>query len=166
MQDTKPRKPDIATAIIIVLMIIAVCLGFYRYRMFTSLPEETVVIETVPPVEVGKCSPVTEVVSVSPAITFTLLGEFKITAYCPCVKCCGQWSDGITYTGSVSTENSTIAVDPDVIPLGSCVEINGVSYYAEDIGGSIKGNRIDIFFQSHEDALEYGIQYHNVYLIN
>lgn len=134
--------------------------------MFTSIPEEMTVIEIAPPVEVKRSSPVEEVVYVSPAITLTPLGEFMITAYCPCPKCCGEWADGITYTGSVATENSTIAVDPEVIPLGSYVEINGVSYYAEDIGHAIKGNRIDIFFQSHEDASEYGIQYHDVYLIN
>ena len=93
------------------------------------------------------------------------LGEFRITAYCPCSKCCGKWADGLTYTGTVATEGRTIAVDPDVIPLGSIVEINGVEYVAEDIGGVIKGDRADIFFDSHQDALEWGVQYHDVYLV-
>lgn len=94
------------------------------------------------------------------------LGEFKITAYCSCEKCCGDWSDGLTYTETVATEKRTIAVDPDVIPLGSIVEINGLNYIAEDIGGAIKDNHIDIFFSSHDDALEWGVQYHEIYLIN
>lgn len=93
------------------------------------------------------------------------LGEFKVTAYCPCSACCGDWADGLTYTETVATESRTIAVDPEVIPLGSTVEINGSEYIAEDIGGAIKDNRIDVFFNSHQDALEWGVQYHDIFLI-
>lgn len=93
------------------------------------------------------------------------LGEFEITAYCPCETCCGAWADGIAYTGGLATEGQTIAVDPDVIPLGSVVEINGWQYVAEDIGGAIDGKEIDLFFCSHEDALEWGRQNHEVYLV-
>ena len=90
------------------------------------------------------------------------LGTFKLTAYCSCPQCCGEWSDGITYTGTVATAGRTVAVDPRVIPLGSTVNINGQAYIAEDIGGAIKGNRIDVFFSSHTDALEFGVQYSTV----
>lgn len=92
------------------------------------------------------------------------LGEYRVTAYCACEICCPGTSDGLTYTETVATEGRTIAVDPEVIPLGSIVEVNGNKYIAEDIGGAIKGNRLDIFFNSHEDALEWGVQYHDVYL--
>jgi 3D (Asp-Asp-Asp) domain-containing protein len=94
------------------------------------------------------------------------LGEFKITAYCPCPVCCQDWSDGLTYTETIATENRTIAVDPEVIPLGSTVEINGAEYIAEDIGGAIKDNRIDVFFSDHDDALEFGVQYHEIFVKN
>ena len=94
-----------------------------------------------------------------------LLGEFKITAYCPCPLCCGEWADGLTYTETIATEGRTIAVDPEVIPLGSKVEIKGEEYIAEDIGGAIKGNRIDLFFENHEDALKWGVQSLNIFLI-
>ena len=97
---------------------------------------------------------------------FTWLGKFKITAYCPCSKCCGQWADGVTSTGVTATEGRTIAVDPKVIPYGSKVMIAGNEYIAEDCGGAIKENRIDIYFESHDDALEYGVQTHDVYIIN
>ena len=93
------------------------------------------------------------------------LGEYVVTAYCPCPACCGEWADGLTYTETVATEGRTIAVDPDVIPLGSKVDINGYEYIAEDIGGAIKGNRIDMFFEKHEDALNFGKQYHEIFLI-
>ena len=93
------------------------------------------------------------------------LGVFKITAYCPCSKCCGKWADGITSTGVTATEGRTIAVDPSVIPYGSIIEINGNRYVAEDCGGAIKNNRIDLYFDSHEDALEWGVQNIEVYLV-
>lgn len=93
------------------------------------------------------------------------LGTFECTAYCACEKCCGAWADGITYTGGLATENRTIAVDPKVIPLGSVVEIAGQQYVAEDIGGAIKGNHIDIYMDSHAEALKWGVQHHEVYPI-
>ena len=91
------------------------------------------------------------------------LGEFKVTAYCSCETCCGEWADGITFTGGMATENRTIAVDPEIIPLGAVVEINGQEYVAEDIGGAIKGNRIDVYFDDHQTALEWGVQHYEVY---
>lgn len=93
------------------------------------------------------------------------MGEYTVTAYCPCPLCCGEWADGLTYTETVATEGRTIAVDPEVIPLGSIIEINGEEYIAEDIGGAIKENRIDIFFSNHEDALKWGVQNHKIFLI-
>lgn len=92
------------------------------------------------------------------------LGEYEITAYCACEKCCGK-SDGITATGTVATARRTIAVDPNTIPYGTEVIIDGHTYVAEDCGGAIKGNHIDIYFDNHEDALEFGKQYKNVYVI-
>jgi 3D (Asp-Asp-Asp) domain-containing protein len=80
------------------------------------------------------------------------------TAYCSCVKCCGK-SDGITASGKKAKANHTIAVDKNVIPLGTKVLINGKQYVAEDTGSAIIGNRIDIFYGSnHEQALEWGRQ--------
>lgn len=92
----------------------------------------------------------------------TDLGEFKLTAYCTCGKCCGEWADGTTYTGTQATAGRTVAVDPKVIPLGSTVIINGDEYIAEDIGGAIKGNRIDVLLDTHQEALQFGVQYADV----
>lgn len=92
------------------------------------------------------------------------LGKFKISAYCSCSKCCGK-SDGITATGVKATAGRTIAVDPKVIPLGSQVIIDGKIYIAEDIGGGIKDNRIDMFFPSHQAALNWGVKYKDVSII-
>lgn len=96
------------------------------------------------------------------------LGEFKMTAYCSCEKCCGIWAynrpNGIVYgaIGEELKEGYSIAVDPSVIPYRSEVIINGKTYKAQDCGGAIKGNRIDVYFENHDDALEFGVQYADV----
>ena len=97
-------------------------------------------------------------------VTNPNLGRFMLTAYCPCSTCCGK-SDGITATGTIATQGRTIAVDPRVIPYGTEVIINGHTYIAEDCGGSIKGNRIDVYFDSHSEALQFGVQYADVYIV-
>lgn len=84
------------------------------------------------------------------------LGTFTVTHYCPCYACCGK-TDGITFTGTQATEGRTIAVDPDVIPLGSTVVIDGQEYVAEDVGGAIRGMRIDKYMESHDEALDAGV---------
>ena len=91
------------------------------------------------------------------------LGRFKLTAYCACSKCCGK-SDGITASGTKAKQGRTIAVDPKLIPYGTKVVINGRTYVAEDCGGSIKQNRIDVFFNSHKDALNFGVQHAEVFI--
>ena len=91
------------------------------------------------------------------------LGTFTITAYCPCVKCCNK-DDGITATGVKATAGRTIAVDPDVIPYGTELFIDGFTYRAEDTGGSIKGNKLDIFFANHLEALEWGVREYEVFI--
>ena len=96
------------------------------------------------------------------------LGIYTITAYCPCERCCGKDpSDplyGITATGTTATEGRTIAVDPEVIPYGTVVHIDGQAYTAEDCGGGIRGRQIDMFFDSHEDALQWGVQEREVWI--
>ena len=95
----------------------------------------------------------------------TSLGSFQATAYCSCTKCCGPNSKGITATGTKVRANRTIAVDPNVIPLGSRVIINGQEYVAEDVGGAIKGKIVDIYFNSHSEALKFGRQKVDVKII-
>lgn len=95
------------------------------------------------------------------------LGVWKITAYCACQKCCGKSPDdpryGITATGTVAMEGRTIAADPRVLPYGTVVYIDGHAYTVEDCGGAIKNERIDIYFDSHEAALQWGVQYWEVF---
>lgn len=82
---------------------------------------------------------------------------YTITAYCACKKCCGK-TDGITASGVKAVEGITVAADTKKLPFGTQVEIDGHIYTVQDRGGAIKGNRIDIYFESHEKALQYGKQ--------
>ena len=89
-----------------------------------------------------------------------------VTAYCPCPICCGK-SDGITSSGTRAKEKQTIAVDPNVIPIGSQVHLEGLgTFIAEDTGGAIKGNRIDVYMEDHNQALQFGIQETKAHLYN
>lgn len=96
--------------------------------------------------------------------TLVSIGTFKTTAYCPCYGCSEGWGRH-TSTGALASASHTIAVDPRVIPYGSQVLINGVIYTAEDKGGGVKGNHIDIFFNTHGETQSYGVQYADVYLV-
>lgn len=90
----------------------------------------------------------------------TRLDDVLVTHYDCCLECCGK-TDGITASGLRATPGVTVAVDPDVIPLGADVLVDygdgEIHYYrADDVGGSIKGNRIDLCVESHEKADELG----------
>ncbi len=90
--------------------------------------------------------------------------SYVITAYCPCVKCCGK-TDGITASDVTAVEGVTVATDKS-IPFGTKVYIDGVGErIVQDRGGAIKGNRIDLYFDSHEKALEFGRQTKEVIII-
>lgn len=91
------------------------------------------------------------------------LGTYKITAYCPCAHCCGK-ETGITASGTKATAGRTIAADTSVLPFGTKVVINGHTYTVEDRGGAIKSNKIDIYFNSHQEALNFGVQYLEVFI--
>ena len=92
------------------------------------------------------------------------LGNYKLTYYCSCELCCDK-ETGITATGTPVIEGQTIAVDTSVIPYGTKVIINGHVFTAEDCGGAIKGNRIDIYVNDHNRALELGVDHADVYLV-
>lgn len=71
------------------------------------------------------------------------LGQFTITYYWPGEDRYGK----LTSTGAIAKEGKTIAVDPSIIPYGSIIKINGNEYIAQDCGGAIKGNKIDVFVE-------------------
>ena len=101
------------------------------------------------------------------------LGEFRITAYCACEKCCGQWAlnrpNGIVYgAAGVELEAGVSCASP--LPFGTVVEVEGLGEYivqdrtAQWVVDKYGENLIDIYFDDHEAACKFGLQYHNVYL--
>ena len=88
----------------------------------------------------------------------TSVGIYKVTAYCACSKCSGKWANGITACGKTAQAGRTIATDSK-FAFGTKLKINGHVYTVEDRGGAIKGNKIDIFMNSHSEALAWGVRY-------
>ena len=82
---------------------------------------------------------------------------YKITAYCSCAKCCGK-TTGITASGTKATAGRTIAA-PARFAFGTKLSLNGKVYTVEDRGGAINGNRIDLYVNSHAEALAWGVRY-------
>lgn len=91
--------------------------------------------------------------------------EFEITAYEPSDKSCGKWAKfGITKSGTSPNRLRTVAVDPEVIPIGSLVYIDGIGWrVAEDTGSRVKGKIIDVFVESVKEARAFGRQKKTVY---
>lgn len=87
--------------------------------------------------------------------------EFIVTAYCPCVGCCGDVSPGVTASGLDLTDfYGMIVAAPPEYPFGTIMDVPGYGIATvQDRGGVIKGNRLDVFFQDHEDARQFGAQW-------
>ena len=88
------------------------------------------------------------------------LGNFKLTSYCACPVCCGVWSGGPTASGAMPAEGRTIAMGG--VPFGTKLVIGGNVYTVEDRGTPY--GHVDIYKNSHQDALNFGVQYSEVYL--
>lgn len=94
------------------------------------------------------------------------LGTFRISHYCPCYICNGGYGAVTAWAGGI-IPGQTIAVDPSIIPKLSNVYIDGYGIRrAEDCGGAIKGNRIDMAVSTHSEAMAKGVVYKNVYLVD
>lgn len=96
------------------------------------------------------------------------MGNFNISYYCneDYSHICNDGGGGRTSTGNTPIVGRTIAVDPQLIPYGSNVYIEGYGWYvAEDCGGGIDGNSIDVLVSSHEEALSLGRDNQNVWIL-
>ena len=154
---------------LLVLSISAIIFG--NVLMLPCIAQTVAAPDDTPPLEVMRYDPAWDIPASEPAACDDVfLGEYTLTAYCPCTRCCGKWASGYTSTGTLATEGRTIAVDPKVIPYGSHVRLiwpDGTqhSYIAEDCGSGVTGNRIDVFFTDHETARIFGVQSAMAYLI-
>jgi 3D (Asp-Asp-Asp) domain-containing protein len=96
--------------------------------------------------------------------------QMRVTANCPCPKCCGQYSDGVTASGHKIQPGDTFVAADGRYPFGTEMLIPGYSnsrpVQVLDRGGAIKGNRLDVFFATHQEALEWGVKYLEVNVRN
>jgi len=99
--------------------------------------------------------------------------EITVTAtgYCPCSKCCGAYSGGQTASGKKAQAYHTIAASSSY-SFGTKVYLpyfkdssNGGIFYVEDRGGAINGNKIDVYFATHSEALAFGRRTLKMYLV-
>ncbi len=149
------NKRDILLGLFIFLSVIITAFAWSGLKKQTNKKPEVVI--TIEPAKSDTVIPV-EIIELKD------LGEFKLTAYCSCSKCCGKWAENrdngivVGATGEELIAGYSIAVDPNVIPYGTVVLINGQEYKAMDCGGAIKGNRIDVYFSNHSDAVNFGVK--------
>ena len=96
---------------------------------------------------------------------YEYIGECTVTYYCcePYAHVCGD-GDGLTATG-IPVTPGVVAVDPEVIPLGSTVIIDGQAYLAADTGGTVRGNHVDIAVATHQEAEDLGTTTAKVWII-
>ncbi|UCG47096.1 MAG: 3D domain-containing protein [Phycisphaerales bacterium] len=92
--------------------------------------------------------------------------RMRVTAYCPCAKCCGKYADNITASGHRIQPGDVFVAADKRFPFGTKMIIEG---YADsqpvevlDRGGAIRGNKLDAFFHTHKEALKWGVRYINV----
>jgi len=99
------------------------------------------------------------------SVLYTKKLNIEATAYYPGPESTGIYADGYTSIG-LKAGHGVIAVDPKVIPLGTQVYIPGYGYaIAGDIGGAIKGNIIDLCFDTFREAIQFGRRKVEVYFI-
>lgn len=89
-------------------------------------------------------------------------GTCRITHYCNCSICCGQWAGGPTASGAYPTAGRTVAMD---LPFGTKVKIGNdpTTYIVEDRG--VSGAAVDVYCGSHSEALAGGMYYADVYIV-
>jgi len=80
----------------------------------------------------------------------------EATAYCSCPICCGAFSDGRTASGSWATAGRTLAADTTLFGMGTCLAFEFGHRTVEDTGRVILGGIVDIYFDTHQEALEFG----------
>jgi len=92
--------------------------------------------------------------------------QMRATAYCPCQKCCGKYSDGVTASGHKIRQGDAFVAADRKYAFGTKMMIPGYNNAQPvevlDRGGAISGNRLDVFFNSHQEALKWGVKYLDV----
>ena len=112
--------------------------------------------------------PLAKTAIIRPSRPATRTVRMLVTAYCPCKKCCGKFSDNITASGKsvYSNRSMFVAADTRLLKFGTMVSIPGYrgarAVPVLDRGSKIRGHRLDVFYLSHRQAQKWGRQYLDV----
>jgi 3D (Asp-Asp-Asp) domain-containing protein len=116
----------------------------------SALSSQPDVVELLQPITVTPVAP-------SPVVRIM---QMEVTAYCACTKCCGPNAQGITASGKhVSYNDGKFVAADRSIAFGTRLMIPGYDAQPVEVidrGGAIKGNKLDVFFPTHQEALEWG----------
>ena len=117
---------------------------------------------------VAELAPKTSIVKADELLRMKRIGEFTVTHYCPCKKCCGK-TDGIGASGRAVIPYYSVAVDPSVIPLGTIIYLDygdGVLHEcrADDTGGAVNGYKLDLCVGEHKSAQMLGVRSATVFV--
>jgi len=98
-------------------------------------------------------------------INIKSLGKYTVTAYCPCEKCCGVWATKpgprVTANGHSIEPNDRFVAAPKNMPFKTKLIIEGYTdglVFVYDRGGAIKNKKLDVFFPTHQEALNWGVK--------
>ena len=109
-------------------------------------------------------------VAMIPAAKTVRTIKMEVTAYCPCTKCCGENAHGVTASGRDVSYNGGrfVAADTAHLPFGTKLIIPGYDVAPVEVidrGGAIKGHKLDLYYPTHEEALEWGRQWVDVTVV-
>lgn len=110
-----------------------------------------------------RSGPTADNTAVETGVQGDYLGEYVASGYCNCSRCSGGHNR--TFSGTIPKSRHTIAADTSVFPIGTKIMIDDVIYTVEDIGGGVTDNRLDIFFDTHQEALDFGLKKVKVYSV-
>ncbi len=112
--------------------------------------------------QINTAHAVTNLPQIEPATPPWQTVQMRVTAYCPCEKCCGNSADGITASGHKIQPNETFVAADKRYPFGTEMIVPGYNHNQPvkvlDRGGAIKDSRLDLFFPSHQQALNWGVK--------
>lgn len=158
------RRKQIIKYILLILTLIIVSnlLILFSYSLKKSIDNNKIIL-TIPEYEY-QYMPEYKLTTPETQITKVSLGKYTITAYCSCEKCCGKWAQNRPngkVIGSAGIELTPEVSVASPLPFGTILEIDGNNYIVEDrtseaIAKRYNNKIIDIYFDSHQKALNYG----------
>ena len=100
--------------------------------------------------------------AVNPPESYFTTEKFRVTAYCPCSLCCGKFADNVTSCGYIIRPGDKFIAAPPEYDFNTIMFVPGYAdkpVKVRDRGGAIKGKKLDVYFGTHQEALNWGVKY-------